>query len=161
MVEKKEENLKNLDEKDKKILEMLQYDSRKSLTELARQVKLSIDSTHKRLKRLKNNGILYFRGLVNPAKIGYPMVTDIYIKLQNTTEEDYHKFINYLQKHPRVTTLLSVMGDYDLICVIMTTDALELEEITRKIRQTFSHLISDWKSLFVVKVHKFEEYTFV
>ena len=155
------EILKNLDEKDKKLLAMLQYDSRKSLTQLSREVGLSIDSTHKRLKRLRKEGILYFRGLVDPVKIGYPLTVDIYIKLQNITEEDYEKFINYLKKHPRVTSLLSVMGDYDIICVLMTKSASESEEISRKIRQTFSHLIADWKSMFVVKVHKFEEYTFV
>ncbi len=160
MPEITKETLKNLDEKDKKILEMLQYDSRQSLTTLAKGVRLSIDATHKRLKRLKEDGIVYFRGLVNPSKIGFPVTADVYIKLQNITEEDYAKFINYLKNHSRVTTLLSVMGDYDIMCVLMTKDYPELEEISRKIRQTFSNLIADWKTLFVVKVHKFEEYTF-
>lgn len=161
MMEKQGKKLKILDEKDKKILEALQYDSRKTLKKIAKEIGLSIDSTHKRLKKLREGGILYLRGLVDPRKIGFPLTTDVCIKLQNIKEEEYNKLIGYLKNHQRVTSLFSVMGDYDLICVIMTKNAHELEKISREIRQKFSNLIADWKSLFVVKVHKFEEYKFL
>ena len=161
MTQKGQKLMKILDEKDKKILETLQYNSRQKLTTIAREVGLSIDSTHKRIKKLIENGVIYFRALPVPAKIGYPLTADVFIKLKDATEEDHKELINYLRNHPRVTTLLSVMGEYDLVCVIMTKDTNELEEITRKIRHKFNKIIADWKSLFVVKVHKFEEYKFV
>lgn len=86
------------------------------------------------------------------------MTSNAWIKLHNFSEEDYQKFIDYLKKHPRVTTLLSITGDYDLNVVIMAKNSIELENISRSIRAKFAPIIADWKTIFVTKVHKFEWY---
>ena len=50
------------------------------------------------------------------------------------------------------------MGEYDFTCVMISKDTNELDEISTKIRQEFSDLIQDWKSVLVLKTHKFEYY---
>lgn len=152
-------NLKFLDEKDKIILNLLQKNSRESLTNLSREVGLSIDSTNKRMKKLVEKGIISKFGIfVDPIALGFPLVVDIKIKLQNITEEQYNKFINYLKNHARVIELLSIAGDYDITCVFISKNSEELEKISKDVRETFPGLIADWRSVFVLKVHKFEEY---
>lgn len=150
--------MNKLDEKDKKILVMLMKNGRERLKNIARKVGLSIDATNNRIRRMQNNHVFSFGIYINPLKIGYNLTANAWIKLHNLNDEEYNKFLDYLIKHPRVTTLLTITGDYDLNAVIMVKDNMELEEVTRNIRSKFSNLIADWKTIFVVKVHKFEWY---
>ncbi|MBN1645014.1 Lrp/AsnC family transcriptional regulator [Candidatus Woesearchaeota archaeon] len=147
-----------LDDKDKKILMILQKNGRESLTNIAKKVKLSIDSVHKRMKEMERKEIYYAGIFIEPRKIGFPLIADVKIKLRNITELEKNQFIKNLTNHPRVIDLLSIMGEYDLTCVIIAKDTNELEEISTKIRQTYSNMIADWKAMLILKTHKFEYY---
>ncbi len=149
-----------MDAKDAKLLGILQENGRESLTNIAKALNLSIDSTHKRLKKLVNSGIIRFGIFTDPKKIGFELVANIQIKLHNIDEEELNKFISHLKNHPRVIELISVMGDYDITCVIIAKNAEELEEVSRMIRQKFRGLISEWKAVINLKTHKFEWYEF-
>jgi len=150
-----------LDERDMQLLNLLQKNSRQSLTSLAKSIGLSIDSTHKRLKKLTNAGIIDRFGIfLNPKKLGYDLVANVQIKLHNINEEELVQFIGFLKAHKNVTELISTLGDYDLTCVIISKSTEELEQISRYIRQKFKELIADWKSVINLKTHKFEEYSF-
>tara|TARA_Y100000310_G_C20439538_1_gene695390 strand:+ start:374 stop:859 length:486 start_codon:yes stop_codon:yes gene_type:complete len=147
-----------LDEKDKKILMLLQEDGRMQLTVIARKVNLSIDSVHKRIKEMKRKEIFHTGIFIDPRNIGYPLVADVKIKLMNISDIEKKKFIDYLVGHPRIIDLLSIMGDYDLTCVIVAKDTNELDEVSMEIRQKYRELIADWKAVLVLKTHKFEYY---
>ena len=153
--------LAELDKKDKKLLEILQYNGRASLTVLAKSLSLSIDSTHKRLKKLLASGIIARIGtFIDPKALGYDLVANVQIKLHNISEEQLNKFIAYLQAHKNVIELITTLGDYDITCVLIAKNTEELEILSRQIRQKFKELISDWKSVINLKIHKFEEYGF-
>ncbi len=147
-----------LDDKDRKILMILQDNGREKLTSIAKKVNLSIDSVNKRIKEMLKKGIFEFGIFVEPRAIGFPLVVDVKIKLQNITLQEKDKFIAYLQHHPNVIDLLAIMGDYDLTCVFIAKDSNEYEEVTTLVRQKYSHLIADWKSMLILKTYKFEEY---
>ncbi|MBW2969155.1 Lrp/AsnC family transcriptional regulator [Candidatus Woesearchaeota archaeon] len=147
-----------LDDKDKKILMILQKNGRESLTNISKKVKLSIDSVHKRMKEMERKGIYNAGIFIEPRTIGFPLIADVKIKLRNITELEKNQFIKNLTNHPRVIDLLSIMGDYDLTCVIIAKDTNELEEISTKIRQKYSNMIADWKAMLILKTHKFEYY---
>ncbi len=149
-----------LDAKNKKLLGLLQENSRESLTVIAKALNLSIDSTHKRLKKLLNSGIISLGIYPDPKKLGYELIANIQIKLNNISEEEMNKFISFLKAHPRVIELISILGDYDLTCVLIAKNTEDLEEISRSIRQKFKTIINDWHTVINLKVHKFEEYNF-
>jgi len=152
-------SLRALDEKDRKILMILQENGREQLTIIAKKVNLSIDSVHKRMKEMQKKEIFGAGIWIEPRKIGFPLVADIKIKLRNITEEEKQSFIKYLTDHPRVIDLLSILGDFDLTCVVIAKDTNELDEVSTKIRQKFSEIIADWKSVLILKTHKFEHYS--
>lgn len=158
MRRKNEQMSINLDEKDKQIIEILQYDAREKLTSISKKVGLSIDSVNKRIKRLVENNIIYFRSLPDPRKIGFPFIVDAKIKLHNVKEDEFNEFMKYLTVHPLVTTLLTVSGDWDVTCVFMARTSKEIEEFTLEVRKRFSHLIAEWKGVLVLRTYKFEEY---
>lgn len=150
-----------LDEKDKKLLTIVQANGRASLTTIAKAIHLSIDATHKRLKRLEREGIIHhFSTAINPKALGFDLVANIQIKLHNIGEDDLRKFIAHLTQHPQVIELISTLGEHDLTCVIISKNTEDLELVSRQIRHAFRQLIADWRSVINLKVHKFEEYAF-
>jgi Lrp/AsnC family leucine-responsive transcriptional regulator len=150
-----------LDERDKLLLRLLQENGRKSLTKLARALDLSIDSTKKRVEKLKREGVITKFGIfINPKVVGYDLVANVQIKLHNISEDEMNKFIGFLKSHKNVIELISVLGDYDITCVMVAKNTHELEKTSRYIRQEFRNVITDWKSVINLNVHKFEEYSF-
>ncbi|HLD57513.1 MAG TPA: Lrp/AsnC family transcriptional regulator [archaeon] len=150
-----------IDEKDKKILMILQEDGRESLTKIARKVGLSVDSVKKRMGNLKEKGIIDKIGVwINPNALGYNLIVDNKIKLHNITKVEREEFIQYLKNNRNVIDLLSIIGDYDLTCVIIAKNANDYEIISTEIRQVYNKLIADWTSMLILKPHKFEEYNF-
>jgi len=149
---------RDVDEKDKKILMLLQKDGRMQLTEIAKKIGLSIDSVHKRIKEMQRKKIFETGIFIEPRKLGFPLLADIKIKLRNITPEEKQDLINSLIAHKRVIDLLSIMGDFDLTCVLIAKDTNELDEISTEIRQRYSNLIADWKAMLILKTHKFEHY---
>lgn len=149
----------HLDKRDKMLLELLQKNGRESLTNLAKALNLSIDSTHKRIKKLQAGGIIHRFGVfIDPKALGYDLVANVQIKLHNITEEELNKFVSFLMSHKNVIELITTLGEYDITCVIIAKNTEELEIISRYIRQKFKTLIADWRSVINLKVHKFEEY---
>src|SRR3989344_160679 len=111
-----------LDTKDRKILNLLQRDSRMSLTEIAKQIQLSIDATHKRIKHMQQAEVFYPTVLVNPRKIGYPLTVDVKVKLKDIDKKRYDQFVAYLCEHPHVISVFSASGEYDLTLPLMARD---------------------------------------
>lgn len=154
-------NTIKIDSKDKILLDELQKNSRESLTNLAKKVKLSIDSTNKRIKRLHETGVIsQFSIFIDSRKLGYDLIANVQIKLNNISEEELNKFIYHLKAHNNVIDIITLLGDYDVTAVIIAENASEFEEISRTIRQKFRNIIADWHSVINLKCYKLEEYHF-
>lgn len=147
-----------LDEKDKEILMLLQYDGRMQFKEISKKVHLSIDAVHKRIKEMQRKGVFQPTILIDPRTIGYPLIMDIKIKLKNVSDAERKNFIKYFQSYGRCTELLATSGDYDFTCVLIAKDSNELEKMSIHLRQRFKELISEWKSILILSTYKFEKY---
>lgn len=150
-----------MDNKDQKLLELLQENSREQLKVLGNEIGLSIDSTKKRIEKLKEKGIIARFGIfIDPKALGYDLVVDNKIKLHNVTLEDRKKFIAYLCSLSNCIELIATSGEHDFTCVLIAENSKKLNELIFSIRERFKHLISDWKSSFNLEVYKFEKYLF-
>ncbi len=150
-----------MDKKDKQLLTLLQENGRERLKFLGQKIGLSIDSTKKRIEKLKKGGIISKFGIfIDPKAMGYDVVTDNKIKLSNVTNQDRKNFIAYLSELPQCIELIAISGDYDFTCVLIAESTSSFNELMYQIREKFKHIISDWKSSFNLKVYKFEKYTF-
>ena len=157
----KAENLRNVDEKDIKILNILGENARTKLTVIAKQIGLSIDATKKRIEKLEKNKVI-MKYTVQPDiwQLGLPLASHVYIKLQNLTKERFEDLIKYLKNSIRVVDLVSVLGDYDLYIVLIAKDQHELDSLKMEIKVKFNTVIADWREVLVTKVYKLEEYKF-
>jgi DNA-binding Lrp family transcriptional regulator len=122
-------------------------------------VHLSIDSVNNRIKELQRKGVFSFTISIDPRIIGYAIVADVKIKLQNLAPKAKDSFVAYLVRHANVTDVLGIVGDFDITCVIVAKDTKELDEVSNHIRERFSSLIADWKTVLVTRTYKFDTYT--
>lgn len=159
MSQKNRENIYKLDEKDCKILDILQKNCRTPLTKIAKEVGLSIDSVKKRMDKMIVGKIFYPKIQLRPRNFGFTNIVEVKVKLQYADEMEMNKFINYLKNHPHIVEILSLSGEYDLTIVMIAGDAIELGKITANIRNRFGKLISAWNASLTVNSHKFEEYS--
>src|SRR5580698_11324873 len=82
-----------LDAIDRKILSILQSDSRTTMQELADKVGLSISPCHRRVKLLEERGVITrYIALVDQKSLGLPVSVFISIKLERQKEADLNRF---------------------------------------------------------------------
>ena len=105
------------DEKDKKLVNLLNENGRLTLKELAKEVGMSIDGVKGRIDKMKAVGAIKFTVIPVAKFFGYPINSQVYVKLQNITEENRKKFIAYLKAHNKIILVMSVLGDYDVYFV--------------------------------------------
>ncbi|MBW2975064.1 Lrp/AsnC family transcriptional regulator [Candidatus Woesearchaeota archaeon] len=149
--------MRDFDEKDGIILNILQDNCRTSLTEISKKVDLSIDSVKKRIRKMENV-IFHPRIQIRPRSLGFSNIVDVKIKLSNHSKEEIDSFIKYLQDHPRIAEAFSVSGEWDLSIVIISRDADELDNITSSIKSKFGKIIGSWCESTTLKAYKFEKY---
>jgi len=150
--------MKELDEKDCVILNLLQENCRMSLTDISKKVGLSIDSVKKRIKRMIRDDIFFPKIQLRPRNFGFKNIVDIKIKLHNYTEKDIKEFIQYLKENPRVAEIFSISGDWNFSIVVIAKDAIDLGRITGEIRNKFSKIIDSWYESLTTNVYRFENY---
>lgn len=147
-----------IDEKDCMMLNLLQKDCRMSLTKIAKEVDLSIDSVKKRIKKLLKGDVFYPKVQLRPRNFGFMNIVDVNIKLHNYSDQDIKKFISFLQEHPNVAEIFSISGEWNFSIVIIAKDAIDLGRVSSSIRNKFSSIINEWSESLTTCVYKFEDY---
>ncbi len=150
--------MKDLDKKDCIILNILQNNCRTSLTKIAQEVSLSIDSVKKRIKKMEENKIFHPRIQIRPRNFGFVNIVDVKIKLYNHSKKIQKELIGYLLKNPRIPEVFSVSGEWDLSIVIISKDANDLDDIISDIKGRFGDIINSWNESMTLKAYKFETY---
>jgi len=78
-----------MDDVDRKILEILQSDGRRSHESIASEVYLSRPAVRKRIRNMEEEGIISgYRAEINYTRLGFPIHVLIYLKVVNTTFQD-------------------------------------------------------------------------
>jgi len=147
-----------LDQKNCRILNLLQKNCRMSLTEISKNVGLSVDSVKKRINKMIEKNIFFPRIQLRPRNFGFKNIVEIKIKLENQDIKKVNEFIEYLKNTSEIVEILTVSGNWDISIVIICKDALDLGRITDKIRRDHGKIISNWTKSLTTCAHKFEEY---
>ena len=103
----------NLDELDKKILQLIAQDARVPFLEVARECNVSGAAIHQRIQRLVTNGVLKgSQFIIAPEALGYE--TCAYIGLFLKDPSRFDKVLEELNKIPQVVECLITTGSYDM-----------------------------------------------
>ena len=113
----------NLDPIDRKILAILQADSRVTMQELADKVGLSVSPCHRRVKLLEERGVITrYIAMVDQKSVGLPVSVFISIKLERQKEEDLNRFARAISKWEEVLECYLMTGTRDYLLRVVTAD---------------------------------------
>jgi len=131
------EPLKQLDEKDRLILRLLQENSRISQAELARQVNLTTPGLQKRLKKLEENSFIdRYVTLVNREALGLDLLCFTQVTLAHHHPECVGQFCEQVQDLPEVLECHHLTGEFDYLLKVVVTNHQHLQRfLTEKITQ--------------------------
>ena len=130
-----------LDLKDKKILTLLDEDSRLSNSQIAKRVGLSKPAVEYRIQRFhKNNIIFAYYSVIDFTKLGYSQYK-IYFKFQDTTLEDEQKIINYWDKSNNSVWVAQIRGRWDLAVSVIAGSNFEFGKVLSEFMNKFSKFI--------------------
>ncbi|CAM1351164.1 Lrp/AsnC family transcriptional regulator [Tenacibaculum crassostreae] len=118
-----------LDTIDKKLITLLQKDSKQTTKQLSLQLGLSVTAVYERIKKLeKEKVITQYVALINKNKVGKSFLVFCHIKLEKHTKEYISVFEREIEKLQEVTECFHVSGDYDYILKIYVKDMDEYRE---------------------------------
>jgi len=121
------ENLQ-IDNLDRRILEILMEDARIPFLEVARKLGVSGATIHQRVKSMMRRGII--RGTcyeVDPGRLGYR--TCAYIGIYLEEARLYHQVVEELRKIPEITQCHYTTGVYSIFIKVYTRDNEHLKEV--------------------------------
>ena len=125
-------NMYSIDEKDRKILEELDKDCRKTDSEIAKRVGLSKQVVNYRIKRLIESGLITdFYTVINIGKLGLNSHY-IFLQLEKINKEQEEKLIEKLRSLNYIGWLVSGTGRWDIILLIYANSLSEFEELLTK-----------------------------
>ena len=119
-----------MDEKDRKIIEILEKNARTPFTQIAKEVGLSEGAVRKRVEALERKGVIRkYVAVVDPKKLGYNNVTILGLDVDPTKLLD---IANEVAKIKAVRTVCLSTGDHMIMAEIWAKDGKELSEILAK-----------------------------
>ena len=121
-----ETNHTQLDSADRRILNEVQKDLRRSPDEIASAAGLSVSSYRRRLKRLRETGAIEREvALINVARTGIDII--VMVTLHDERGPEYDRLKRAYRASPEVTQCYSVTGDADLILHVHMPDMASFE----------------------------------
>lgn len=118
-----------LDAIDKKLLELLQVDSKQTTKQLSFQLGLSVTAVYERIKKLEKEGVIkQYVALLNKNKVEKSFLVFCHVKLEKHTKEYITVFEREINKLKEVTECFHVSGDYDYILKIYVKGMEEYRE---------------------------------
>src|ERR1700709_2099365 len=117
-----------LDAIDRKILGLLQSDSRMTMQELADKVGLSVSPCHRRVKLLEQRGVITrYIATVDQKSVGLPVSVFISIKLARQKQEDLNRFAKAVSKWDEVLGCYLMTGNRDYLLRVVAADLSSYE----------------------------------
>ncbi len=135
------EKLSDVDQFDRKILDILTVEGRISVTELARRIGLSKSPTQARLKRLEESGVIRgYRALYDPIRLGRDHVAFVEVKLTDTREAALAAFNAAVMRVPEVEQCHLIAGAFDYLLKVRTAGMTGYRAVLAERISTLPHV---------------------
>jgi len=114
---------------DKKILNVLNKNGRKSLRTVAKEVGISAASIYNNVKKLEKMGVIKgYIPLYDEKAIGNSFIALISLRTQQGKWKEVTKEIS---KYPQIRAIYDITGDMDFVCVCYFKNAEELDRFIK------------------------------
>ena len=142
-----------LDAIDKKLLVLLQSDSKKTNKELSLKLNLSVTAVFERIKKLEREGVIKrYVALLEKSKIEKGFVVFCHVKLIQHTKEFLTRFESEVVQLSEVLECHHVSGDYDYILKVIVKDMEAYREFLVTKLTTLQHIGSTHSTFMISEV---------
>ena len=123
-----------LDAFDRKILALLQQDSRMPQRDIGEAVHLSASAVNRRIAAMETAGVITaYQAIVDPAKIGRPITIIVEVTVESERLDLLDAVKRRMLARPEVQQLYYVTGEADLIIIMSVADMAEYQQLTRQL----------------------------
>lgn len=110
-----------MDEYDKHLLALAQQNNRMTNQEMAELVHLSQSAVRKRMKRLRDDGIIaHDVALLNSTKLGLTIICRLHCS--ELTRQAYQSIIDTIDEAPEALQCYNVSGEFDFVVIAQMRD---------------------------------------
>ncbi len=142
-----------LDLKDKRILKLLDLNSKQSYSAIAKKVGLSKESIRYRIKQLEDKGVIQgYRLVVDMQKLGF-IVNHIFMTLSKPDLKIEADYLDKLIKLPFVRAIIKFNGDYDYEIAMVAKNVEEIDNNLNTLLEDVSQFIKKQELFIVVKYY--------
>ena len=114
---------------DRELIQLLEKDASQTSAALARQLSVSPATVRRRLKRLTQSGVLRITALVDPDKMGTPIIAIIAMNLMRDKLESATQL---LASKPEIKFLSTTTGRFDIMICTWFHSTKELTNFVQK-----------------------------
>ncbi|MFC6590604.1 Lrp/AsnC family transcriptional regulator [Deinococcus lacus] len=112
-----------LDETDRRILDILQRDARIANTDLADEIGLTPAPTLRRVRRLEEEGLIRrYVALLDRHKVGRDLMVMVRVTLDKQTKAGFETFADQMRRRPEVLECYLCLGDTDYLLKVSAAD---------------------------------------
>lgn|SRR5690348_5578348 len=125
--------LVSVDAVDRKILDLLKEDGRRTVRDIAERVNLTVAPVNRRIARLEEQGVITgYTAIINYARlnIGIEAVTE----LRFAGDLDLAHILKFTTEIPEVKEVVTVAGDPDAIVRIRVDGVHDLQQVVNRLR---------------------------
>lgn len=113
----------NITPLDRKILEILQQDSRLSNQEIADRIGSSPSSVWRRVRAMEEAAVISgFHLVLSPELLGLAETVLVHVSLNSHSEKNTREFTRLVRNTPEVLDCYAVTGDHDYQLKVLATD---------------------------------------
>lgn len=143
-----------IDKRDLTILKQLSENSRKSVVDIAYEIKTTARIVNYRINQMiKNKIISGFNLKINYEKLGIRFYK-IFVYLDNQNTEKIKALIKYFENHKNIIHYVTALGNWDLEPEFEVQSEKEFNEILTEIREKFHEVIQSMDIITISKEHK-------
>ncbi|GGA26214.1 Lrp/AsnC family transcriptional regulator [Neptunicoccus cionae] len=123
-----------MDHIDQKILQKLQEDSSIPQRELADQIGLSQNACWRRIKTMKDTGVIVGETVrLDPAKLGMGLTVFVMLKTRQHSVTWLQDFRRRVLLIPNVVDFFRIAGEYDYMLKVVAADITDFDRVYQKL----------------------------
>ncbi len=144
-----------MDEKDRKIIEILQKNGREQFNHIAKRVGLSSAAVHARVIKLERAGIIEkYEVKINAQRVGLGIEALLNFTVDHS-KDDSQKTIKSILSVKGVVSAFTLTGEWDYQVQVFVKDIAGLNELTTKIvKQAVPHMIRSSTAIVMARESK-------
>ncbi len=143
----------DVDELDRKIVQLLQEDATLSVREIGETVGLSATPCWRRIRNLEERGVLTKRvTLVDPSKINLGVSSLVFIRTNQHSKDWLDRFVDAVADIPEIIEAYRTSGEVDYVLKVLVPDLTAFDDFYKRLIEKIE--VYDMRSTFILEAVK-------